>query len=551
MGLVRRGKRPQSASAPPGRQLPLVFERWGSLSFGGVTVLLVIRIPLLDFRPFAADDEIYRGVRLPGSWSEGEFVRGTGVIRKRPRHSISDWPAERTYADFKNSVRLPAGSVEDLNSRFQTFRVECFHRRLWYAMPETYCMFDYDFAVPFQSHARGMSGYRGSFKQPLSTLAGLPEAFLKSPITVGPWIGGGERPTTPLAACSKRLARHFATATANSTTRESGVKLVEAGRPVIAIEGTGILPTLDLPQHIDRYEFEDIEVLGFMLSTRRGKSTRCYCIFSRHNSRASLRKVREFRVHLLRLHSIHEFLAHLANRAFSSLWGPSDLATERSVAYDRLQRAVVEICQIMRRAENAKIGPTPNLLSAAFLAHEFITDYSLAVLERRLLASVRPAVLRKLRQLADEESERAQLDRILEASRDRSGVLTIIGKGANVTKYDMRGSNIGAAGDNATVSNFAQGQEAQVLVIDGHDVDRFKLVSELRELRESISQSQTQDRDTNSAHDTLAEAEDAARRGNGEQVKASLAKLGRWVLRLAEATGAAVAAEAIRRAAGL
>jgi hypothetical protein len=57
--------------------------------------------------------------------------------------------------------------------------------------------------------------------------------------------------------------------------------------------------------------------------------------------------------------------------------------------------------------------------------------------------------------------------------------------------------------------------------------------------------------ETAEAVDALSEAEEAAKAGNGGRVKASLAKLGRWVLRLAEATGVAVAAEVIRRAANL
>lgn len=514
-------------------------------------MLTVFRIPLLDFRPFAADEDIYRGVRLPGSWTDGEFVRGTGVIRRRPRHSVSDWPGERTYADFKNSVRLPAHSVEDLNNRLKSVRIARIHRRLWYALPETHCLFDYDFAVPFWTRANHIRDYR-RVESSLLSLAGISVALSQSLVTVGPCSETEEPPRTTLAKVSDRLAKHFAVATATSAIRDSSPGLVEAGRPVITIEGTGIAPTLDLGSEIDRYKIEDVEVLGFMLPISGAKPIQCYCVSSSDKSSASLRKVRELRIHLLRLHSIHELLVCLINRASSNEWRSFRLATERSPAYDRLQQAITETCRILRRAEHPNIGSTPNLLSAAFLAHEFITDFSLRTLERRLLASVRPAVLKKLRELADQEMERAQLDRILEANRDRSGVLTIIGRGARVvSKYDMRDSNIGAAGDYSSASSFAQGKNAQVLAIDGHDIDTFKLVAELRQLRESIGQSETQDADANNAQAALAAAEDAAKAGNGERVKASLAKLGRWVLRLAEATGAAVAAEAIRRAAGL
>jgi hypothetical protein len=513
-------------------------------------MLAVFRIPLMDFRPFAVDEEIYHGVRLPGSWSDGQFVRGTGIIRRRPRRSVIDWPAERTYADFRNSVRLQSQSVENLNSRLESIQIDCIHRRLWYALPEIYCLFDYDFVAPFRIRANSITYDQRQSKPSLLSLTRVPTALSESLVSVGPWSRGEDPPRTTIGKVSNRLAKHFAVATATSATRDISARFVEAGRPVMTIEGTGTVPTLDLAQRIERYKIEDVEVLGFSLPISGARHAQCYCIFSRDSSRASSRKTRELRIHLLRLHSIHEFLARLTNRAVINARGPWGLATERSAAYDRLQQAIIEIYHTLRRAELAEIGSTPNLLSAAFLAHEFITNYSLQVLERRLLSSVRPAVLRKLRQLADEERERAQLDKILNAQRDRSGVLTIIGRGARMTKYEVHGG-AGAVGDNASASNFALGEGAQVLTIDGHNVDRFKLVAELRHLQESIAQSETQDAETNDAQRALSEAEDAAKAGNGERVKASLAKLGRWVLRLAEATGAAVAGEEIRRAAGL
>jgi hypothetical protein len=274
-------------------------------------------------------------------------------------------------------------------------------------------------------------------------------------------------------------------------------------------------------------------------------------IFSRDGSSTARRRVRELRVHVLRLHSIDQFLTGLTKEVWAGTRARSSFATTPSSAYDRLQRAIVSVLGTLRSARIAGIGPAPNLLSAAFLAHELIEDNGLQLLEQRLLAAARPDVLRKLRDLASTEADRRRLDEVLNVGRDPVGVLTING-GVHVSSYNIQGSNIGAVGDNASASDFVQGPTVNVIKVGGQDLDQLKLVAELGGLRAAISRGETGQEDSaGNAQAVLAEAETAARQGDGEKVKASLAKLGRWVLQLAQATGAGVATAAIAHALGV
>jgi len=217
----------------------------------------VLRTPISDFRPFAADADLYRGVRLPSTWSEGEFVRGVGLIYRRGNRSVNYWPSERTYADFRNSARLPPRWIETSNRELE--------RRLWRALPGVDCLFDYDFAVPFRLDDIRL--YGNTFNVRLSTLIEVPRLLAESIVTIGkPSVSAESASGIMLLKAGKRLSQHFAVSTATSSARDVSVRFVRAGVPVLTVEATGIESVLDLSGRVDRYQIGDIEVLGFQFS---------------------------------------------------------------------------------------------------------------------------------------------------------------------------------------------------------------------------------------------------------------------------------------------
>ncbi|MDI6100319.1 hypothetical protein QLQ12_17065 [Actinoplanes sp. NEAU-A12] len=357
------------------------------------------------------------------------------------------------------------------------------------------------------------------------------------------------RPVTPLANSSGHIARHFAAATSHS--RDVGSDMVHAGSAVVAVEVTGIIPMFDLPIPMDRYVVGPVEVLSFRTGKRGMWAPRHYWIVAMEESSQARSIARELRIHILRLASIGEFLRRLIWTTWGYTARNSPFATSPGPAFDRLQLSILEMLKKLRRIRVPGVGSADNLLSGAFYAHEFLSDRSLTVLEERLLGAARPALLKELGEFLAEESDRARVEMILRDSRDRGNVLHIYEKGARVSNYDMHGSNIGAAGDNAQASNFVQQAAHNPIAIGGQTVDQFDLVAELSRLRSTIATSPDRQSDSAEAEAALLDAEAAARNGDAEGVRRNLARCGRWVLKAAEATGIAVAAAAIKGALGI
>jgi hypothetical protein len=79
-------------------------------------------------------------------------------------------------------------------------------------------------------------------------------------------------------------------------------------------------------------------------------------------------------------------------------------------------------------------------------------------------------------------------------------------------------------------------------------VDLPKLAEELGRLREAMKRSATGTREQDKAIGAVADAEDAATRGDGSAVLRCLRNAGTWTLKVAEEFGAAVAVEALKKA---
>lgn len=507
-------------------------------------MLAVLRLPVIDFRPFAANEEVRESVRLPITWSEGDFVRGIGSVRRRPAGVPEGWPAERSFADLSQIIKFQPRAVQNLNETFLDYRVHSLKRRLWSGLPGVDALFDCDFVVPF-SQVNRLWTY-----QSLKHLAQIPMAVCRLPV----FVRNLESPNqeVPLSLAGSEFISHFQRHTSCRPWRND--RYVRSASAVIGVETPGMRPRLDLGvPRTDRYEIGQYEILSFRLPTGGHSSTQCYWISSDQDTKESRRAVRALRIHLMRLHSISEFMALLLNNVWGRTSQNSLFVQQPSPAYDKLQLAITMIIRDLRQERITDVGDTGALLSVALTAHNVLQDSALEVLKTRLLAAARPAVLGSLTALQQEEDERSRIDAVLKYSRDRSGVLNIFQKGAIVNDkiFDFRGANVGAAGDNPVASNFIQQSSSSALTLGSDMVDRFKLVAELAELRNVLARAAKGGEETADAQRALLEAETSAREGDGDKVKAALSKTGNWVLKLAESTGSAVAAAAIKASLGL
>ncbi|MCX8456563.1 MULTISPECIES: hypothetical protein [Paenarthrobacter] len=347
-----------------------------------------------------------------------------------------------------------------------------------------------------------------------------------------------------LGKSGKALASHFAQHTTLIPVFNS--RFVHAGQAVMTVESFGKSPRLDLGTRIDRHEVGPFEVLSFRLNTRDGFKVPCYWIESKDDSRAAKNGVRALRVHLLRLHSIGEFMRSLISHVES----PNDnyLVSKPGDPYDKLQLAITTVSKVLQNGRVPSVGSINSLLPSAFQAHNVLEDNKLDVLEQRLLSAARPSVQNDLESMKVEILNRRRVELMLGRYRDRSGVLNYV-EGVTVNNYDFRGANVGAAGDHASATNFSQ-QGGPSLRLGQEEIDSYQLVADLRRLRDVIQNAEV-DEDTSIALEALNEAEEAARAGDGAKVRNALSKTGKWLLKVAENIGTAIAAAAIKTSIGL
>lgn len=513
-------------------------------------MLATFRARAVDLRQFAADPAVAGSVRLPKTWTEGEFVRGFGRVQRRPQRSVPSQPVERAFVDFSRNLSFAPGADAEVSRVIRPFRAKGFHRRMWLGLDTPACLFDFDVSMPFDAPPPGRWHRRakGPTDVPLSWLVSAANAFLDLPVTVG---GVGRtwefRPQDRLERAPHHLVEHFARST---TARGTEPQLVYAAGSVLAIQAVGVRPVLDIASQVDRYVVDRVEILSFRRKTAGRWGMRFYVLSTLDDSPSAIAALRELRIHILRLDSIAALLARLTNLVWGHPTARSPLAQDPDLlAFQHLRTAILNCVRVVSTARLESVGSVTSLLSGAFRAHEFLSDGSLEVLQQRLLFAADPELLGTLQDFFEEEQERRRVDALLQVSQDRSGVVNIFQRGSEMSNYDMRGANIGAAGDNATASGFVQ-HTGQRLTIGADSFDQFELVADLARLRNAIAASEST---TETAHaiEALEHAEIAARGGDAGEATRSLGKVKKWVLRTAEATGVAVAAAAIKAALGL
>ena len=297
----RRGTRFES-----GRRSPT----WPSSNLSGrrkrafstiAVVLLTLRVPVVDLRPFCRPD-YPQGVRLPATWSEDEdFVRYFGPVTKRLRGPVDPWASERAFCRYDRVLRFPPSYPALLSHAYSgssvlwdkrrlypaTTRNDLFHVDLQFAGRSGVFLSEqvHRFAdivrrksiwshslTPFSACRRRTVGLGASIEQPVGRL--------------GPPIAG---PSTPPRRSGARAERLFlALLLSQSKSRnetiigdmggewELGEGLRLAARTVVFDRRTINVFVVMRPRQVDRY------------------------------------RARALRIHLLRLHAEREYLRRLA-----------------------------------------------------------------------------------------------------------------------------------------------------------------------------------------------------------------------------------------------
>ena len=176
-------------------------------------------------------------------------------------------------------------------------------------------------------------------------------------------------------------------------------------------------------------------------------------------------------------------------------------------------------------------------IATAFIADRIISGSELEVLTERVQA-FRPIIGKRLQRLQDLEDFVAEnWRRFLEQNPGGRNYI-YIGE-AHMSQYDQRGSQIGAAGNKASASNFSFGGQLNLNTMSSTDTEALQ--SALRTLRKHLADHLITDSaididseeisatEIGNAIGALSEAEEAISTKDNQRAHSALQRSGRWL----------------------
>jgi hypothetical protein len=505
-------------------------------------MLLTLRIPLVDLRPFYGPD-YPKGIRLPATWSEDhDFVRYFGPVTKRIQGPVDPWPSERAFCRYDKALRFSSSYSYLIQRQIPELRFLGVKRRLYPATSRN-DLFHADIQIIVRGpkhipeHDRWWRGQEEGATR--FNLVDTVQAILNIPTIV-------RSPGNVLSHQSVgRLGRPIAEAFDAATTVGPPTGKVFPGTPAIAIELEDydeVLATWEGP-----WQFEH----GLLLSGRPvAFEGRAINVFVLRPVRTPSKHTRSLRIHILRLHAERQFLRHVA-RALIADGFIDSCASEQ---LDNIQYSLNQCLIALTRAR--KYGLSTPEIAAAFLADQSLSGHELETLIERV-QTFRPIINRRLRQLQQLSNDVERRWRAF-AELDQNGKNFIYVKEAHVSKYDLRGSQVGAVGDNSSAADFSFGSQLNLEAMLPNDAEVLQVA--LRTLRkhladrllaDSIIEIETEEispTEIGDAIGALSEAERAISDKDTPRAESALRRSGQWLAAFAQGIGVDLAAAAIRKA---
>jgi hypothetical protein len=261
-------------------------------------------------------------------------------------------------------------------------------------------------------------------------------------------------------------------------------------------------------------------------------------------------RARALRIHVLRLHAEREYLRKMARL----LAVPDFLGTCDHAQVERIQNSLNQCLTALTRARSSIFHTAE--ITTAFVADRTLTGAELDVLEERVQA-FRPVIARRLQKLRKQDNVAEK--RWHEFLNQHPGArnVTYIGE-LKMSHYDQRNSQIAAAGDQASASDFSFGGQLNLQTMSAADSEALQ--SSLRTLRKhladhliadsviDVESEEVSPTQIGSAIGALSEAEEAIAAKDEQSAQSALRRCGRWVASFAQQVGVALAASAIQSA---
>ena len=380
-------------------------------------MLVTLRVPLIDARRFSADAAVADSVVLP-AWAEGGFLRGVGRITRRPGGIVEPWPFEAAFADGVRMLTVPPDEVLRF-SRNQGMRVEAVRKRAWQALNGSTALLDLDLAFQIRpAPAEGAPISYWAYACAGRALADSIGALASTCVRIR-----GENVSRRLIASGPKLADRYAAMTSSAAGSRS---LVGAGRITAVVEAAGVTVDGELTQVHQTMTLGRITLTSLDVSVPGGGVVRCHLLHTASRSTADRKRIRELRIHILRLHSIFELMRFLTGPTVSAA---AIADTPGSPAFDRLQLTILECVRIVRTDKKPGGADSGDLLDTSLFARRLV-DVDLQTMLSRMLAAARPKV-------------RSEVEAVLAAERARESA---------EAKYviNVHGGVVGVIGDQGT-----------------------------------------------------------------------------------------------------
>lgn len=401
------------AVQPPG-QTPPPGKCGARLS----AMLVTLRVPLSDARRFSADPAVADSVVLP-AWAEGAFLRGVGRISQRPGGIVEPWPFEASFADGVRMLTVPPDEVLRF-SHNQGMRVEAVRKRAWQALNGSTALLDLDLAfqirpAPIEDAPTSYWAYACAGRALADGVGALASTCVRI---------RGENVTRRLITSGPKLADRYAAMT--SSAAGGSRSLVGAGRIAAVVEAAGVTVDGDLTQVHQTLKLGRITLTSLDVSVPGGGDVRCHLLHTASRSTADRKRIRELRIHILRLHSIFELMRFLTGPTISAA---AIADTPGSPAFDRLQKTILECVRIVRTDKKPGGADAGDLLDTSLFARRLV-DVNLQTMLSRMLAAARPRV-------------RREVEAVLAAERAQEGA-------ESKYKIEVYGGVVGTIGDQGT-----------------------------------------------------------------------------------------------------
>ena len=527
-------------------------------------MLLTLRIPVIDLRSFYAPD-YPKGIRLPATWSEDhDFVRYFGPVIKRIQGPVDPWPAERAFCRYDKVLRFPPSYSHLVQREIPELRFLGVKRRLYPANSRNDFFYaDIQMVIRSKEHISEMERWyrdqEGVWRDQKGrwlehegpwrdqkvgvtkfNLVDTVQSVLKIPTTI-------KSPSEGLSHCSVgKLGRPIAEAFDAATTAGPPTGKVFAGTLAVVIELEGYDEVSATWEGYWQSEYSTL--LSGRPIVFEGRAINIFVL--KPEDRSTSKVTRSLRIHILRLHAERQFLRQIAR--MMTVEGFIDNCTR--VQLDKIQYSLNQCLIALTRVRKYGLS-TPETM-AAFLADQTMSGHELETLIERV-QGFRPIINRRLRQLQQLNNDVEQQWRTF-AEVDQNIKNFIYVKEAHMSKYDLRNSQVGAAGDNSLAAGFSFGSQLNLDAMPPNDAEILQAA--LRTLRKhladrlladsiiEIGSEEISPTEIGDAIGALSEAERAIGDKDTPRVENALRRSGQWLAAFAQGLGVDLAAAAIRKA---